>query len=467
MWQSILRCRKLLRRGCIWIIGNGQSIFFWQDNWIDTRSLLDILDIDEHASVDLDLKVSDFIENKQWNAQKLNASLHSPTIVQKILGLPIPLSDIPDSICWELSSSGAFTTKSATWLAHDNAQEEPSWPFKGIWHLDIMPKIQIFLWQMCHNALPVTGNFIHTRMSATQLDPQCPLCATDIESIDHLFQGCPHTLSIWDLAKQHRWIPLQFTPNTTFPWLTQWGSCLATYDKKILQRIAFLLWSMWKMRNAVIFQQKVVQPIKCLTRAKKLCAEWRIRTCMSVDHLTKGSSFPPSNKTLFIRRQPPTPGTVKLNFDGSLQGNSAAGGFIIQDWRGEILVMGASNYGDTSVILAESRALRDGLVAALNYDFYNLEVEGGNSMVVGAFNKEIEVPWCIKTTIQDIQVLARQAQVIKVKHIYREANMVADWLSKFGHSITDTWLSNHCESRDLRSIVQDDRIGRTLVRRGN
>ena len=187
---------------------------------------------------------------------------------------------------------------------------------------------------------------------------------------------------------------------------------------------------------------------------------------MLVDHLTKGSSFTPPNKIHFIRWQPPTSGTVKLNFDGSLQGNSAAGGFIIRDWRGEILVMGASNYGDTSVILAESRALRDGLMAALNYDFSNLIIEGDNSMVVGAFNKEIEVPWCLKTIMQDIQVLARQTQVIKVIHIYREANMAADWLSKFGHSITDSWVSNHCESRDLRSIVQDDKIGRTLVRRG-
>jgi len=38
-----------------------------------------------------------------------------------------------------------------------------------------------------------------------------------------------------------------------------------------------------KMRNAVIFQQEFFQPIKCLLRAKKLSAEWRIRTCMSID----------------------------------------------------------------------------------------------------------------------------------------------------------------------------------------
>jgi len=85
------------------------------------------------------------------------------------------------------------------------------------------------------------------------------------------------------------------------------------------------------MRNEVIFQHVVAQPIKCLIRAKKkLCAEWRIRNCSSVDTFIQGfSSTPPNKQIQFIRWLPPTPGTVKLNFDGSLQGNSVVGGFII------------------------------------------------------------------------------------------------------------------------------------------
>ena len=44
--------------------------------------------------------------------------------------------------------------------------------------------------------------------------------------------------------------------------------------------------------------------------------------------------------------------------------------------------------------------------------------------------------------------------------------MAADWFSKFGHSIADT-SSTECGSIGrLRAIVQDDRIGHTIVRRG-
>jgi len=36
------------------------------------------------------------------------------------MGIAVSITDIADSFCWGLSSSGYFTTKSATWLAHGN-----------------------------------------------------------------------------------------------------------------------------------------------------------------------------------------------------------------------------------------------------------------------------------------------------------------------------------------------------------
>jgi len=44
---------------------------------------------------------------------------------------------------------------------------------------------------------------------------------------------------------------------------------------------------------------------------------------------------------------------IKLNFDGSPQNTSAVGGFILRDWRGAALMIGAANYGTTSIIVTE------------------------------------------------------------------------------------------------------------------
>jgi len=94
-----------------------------------------------------------------------------------------------------------------------------------------------------------------------------------------------------------------------------------------------------------------------------------------VDDYFKGPSSTPSKPHYFIRWQSPNPNWIKINFDGSLHNTSAAGGFIIQDWRGKVLMIGASNYGDTSIIVAEGRALRDGVQAAFGagYRSYTLK----------------------------------------------------------------------------------------------
>jgi len=193
---------------------------------------------------------------------------------------------------------GGFTTNSATWLAHDHPQEEPPWPFKRIWKVDTMPKIKIFLCQMCHNALPIRGSLLR---QGCHIEPQCPLYLNEIETSNHVFGSCPQTNIAWDLAKLHSWIPLQTSINQSIDWLSTFETFIVTSNEKILQRISFLLCSISNMRNAVTFQQEFFQPIKCLFWAKKLSAEWRIRTCMSVDEFFQGACFTPSHKLQIIR----------------------------------------------------------------------------------------------------------------------------------------------------------------------
>ena len=121
------------------------------------QSLLQLL----NRSIDLvrlpDATVCDFITaNKKWDMEKLNQVITDSTILRRILGVDIPLSNLEDSVCWGLYRSGEFSTKSATWLAHaTQSLSRPDWGYKWIWKLDIMPKIQIF-----HNVVPVRGTLV-------------------------------------------------------------------------------------------------------------------------------------------------------------------------------------------------------------------------------------------------------------------------------------------------------------------
>ena len=64
VWRNIIKCKELIRQGILWTVGDGKDISFWRDNWLENRSLLDLLEIEDHDTVDLDLTVSNFIEDK-------------------------------------------------------------------------------------------------------------------------------------------------------------------------------------------------------------------------------------------------------------------------------------------------------------------------------------------------------------------------------------------------------------------
>jgi len=149
------------------------------------------LEIEDASNLDPNVKVSEFICNKQWNLEKLRLTVQNHLVLQQILSIALPVIETGDSFCWGLNGSGEFTTKSATWLADGNeiVQRQP-WPYKWIWSINTMPKIKIFLWQVCHNALPVRVILFRR---GCHIEPECPLFQMDMESIDHLFWTCHET----------------------------------------------------------------------------------------------------------------------------------------------------------------------------------------------------------------------------------------------------------------------------------
>jgi len=93
-----------------------------------------------------------------------------------------------------------------------------------------------------------------------------------------------------------------------------------------------------------------------------------------------------------VRWNAPPPGFIKLNFDGSHFYNFAAGRFIIRDWVGKLIKAAVAPYGDTSILVAEARALCDGLHEAIKAEFQSLVIEGDNSTVIRANRGSIHSP---------------------------------------------------------------------------
>ena len=322
--------------------------------------------------------------------------------MQLILATLIPSSPIPDSVCWGLSGTGDFTTKSASWAAHDiDPTKTASWEFRWIWNLDIMPKIKVFLWQLCHASLPTRGTLVKRGL---QIDPVCPLCNSGIEDLEHLFLQCPVVQDVWYLANLHKWlsIPLRVAPGDTIQY---WLSKLRLSSSPVqLDRVVALLWSIWKSRNNVVFCNERLPLAVPLIRAKKASAEWRIRHKLT--HSFQPSLHPapthPLKKTHWVAWKKPPQGFIKLNSDGSKVHQQASGGFVMRNWKGHVLQVGAFPLGAASILVAEATALRNGLRAAVEAGFRKVIIEGDNQILIQAIQGLIQPPWDIQVLVQDI-----------------------------------------------------------------
>jgi len=213
-------------------------------------------------------KVCEFIQDSsKWNVSKLRQFVNNHHVTQKIKGITIPIHESGDSFCWGLNSSGSFTTKSTIWAAHDiQAHNFSLWLYKWIWNIDTLPKIKVFFWQLCHKSLPTKGNFVKRGFNINQA---CPLCLGNIESIEHLFKDCQMVKKVWDLAATHRWLPFVFSPTGCHNFSHYINKIYSSHNSKLEQKFSFILWSIWKSRNVIVFNNGIFNPIACLVQAKK------------------------------------------------------------------------------------------------------------------------------------------------------------------------------------------------------
>ena len=81
-----------------------------------------------------------------------------------------------------------------------------------------------------------------------------------------------------------------------------------------------------------------------------------------------------------------------INFDGSVQNTSATGGYIIRDSKRAMLIAESHHCGCTSIIMAEARALRDGMQAANAAGYKDIIIEGDNQMIITALLGFTSIP---------------------------------------------------------------------------
>ncbi|GAV57820.1 hypothetical protein CFOL_v3_01356 [Cephalotus follicularis] len=142
-------------KGLRWIIGNGNSVNAWSDNWTTLGPLSNLI-YEPTLESDLFLKVSDLVqENGRWDLEKCSFVLPD-TICKVINAILTPrFSPCIDKLVWGPTTDAIFFCKSTYPLQINKIGETmPHLIFKTIWSLDVIPHIKTFLWLAILDKLP-------------------------------------------------------------------------------------------------------------------------------------------------------------------------------------------------------------------------------------------------------------------------------------------------------------------------
>lgn len=294
----------------------------------------------EDCEVPLALKVSELINvTGRWNREMLFETFAAED-AERIMQIK-PMLNEPDSYQWGFTKTGTYTTRSGyqfseslvdTQQGQGNALppiEKKFW--RSIWKIKAPPKLKHFLWRVLSGVLAVKDRL---RSRGISLDTTCQTCGLADETICHTLFACQKAQQAWELSN----VPLPPACfSNTFVFLNIFHLVFVMNKKNVelnVRRVVpWVLWHVWKARNASIFKKFVFNPFILIQHAFEEADIWH-----SV-HLS--AAEPESDNTQHHWTKSPS-GSLKCNVGSSwIDRNTQCGvSWILRDDQGNLILHG-------------------------------------------------------------------------------------------------------------------------------
>ena len=140
-----------------------------------------------------------------------------------------------------------------------------------------------------------------------------------------------------------------------------------------MEKIGIIMWNVWNHKNHVVFKE--MKPNQFLVIEKVALIFQNLQDYIFYPDFHNEGCNVSRMVEKWICWIPLINNRFKLTFDGSRVQNISALRWVIRD-SNDIIKMAACRHGNSSIIVIECMALRDGMLAAKRKGFLNLEIEG-------------------------------------------------------------------------------------------
>ncbi|XP_049399717.1 uncharacterized protein LOC125863742 [Solanum stenotomum] len=440
-WRLMMKNKHVVESHIQWKIRNG-SCSFWWDNWLGVGPLAQYTTASNRFNNE---PVSDFIEEGQWNMNKVIQSA-PPGQVHNILSTQLQLQNgQPDLAVWNPNTSGQFTVSFA-WNCIREKREKTKFN-TCTWQKNIPFKCSFLLWRAIRGKLPT-----NEKLASFGIEPsECHCChSPGTDTIEHIFNSGNFAKNVWKFFATA--LGIQTDPLPLRNMIMRWWSLNHNNEahKLILQSTPiFICWNLWKNRCAKKYGRKqsnmarvkhlvILDTFKLLHTAFPYISwpwEWS-KLCTLIEKCTHDI------KVTVVQWIKPPDRWTKLNTDGSALSNpgSTGAGGILRNHFGDIIFAFSAPLGEGTNNKAEIEAAIFGLSWCVQLKYKKVILEVDSQLLVDWLMNNTAVPWSISSQVQKLQHLITQFTHFKCIHTLREANFVADSLSKHSHQLTTPQL---------------------------
>jgi len=460
-WRSIaIGLRDVVSHGVGWIPGDGQQIRFWTDRWVSGKPLLELDNGERPTDCDTVVAKDLWIPGRGWDFAKIDPYTTNNTRLELRAVVLDLVTGARDRLSWKFSQDGQFSVRSAYEMLTVDEVPRPNMAsfFNCLWKVRVPERVKTFLWLVGNQAVMTEEERHRRHLSASNV---CQVCKGGVESMLHVLRDCPAQLGIWvRVVPQRR--QQGFFSKSLFEWLyDNLGDRSGCEDIPWSTIFAVIIWWGWKWRCGNIFGENT----KCRDRVK-FVKEWAVEVYRAHSgNVLVGITQPRVER--MIGWVSPCVGWVKVNTDGASRGNPglASAGGVLRDCTGAWCGGFSLNIGRCSAPQAELWGVYYGLYFAWEKKVPRVELEVDSEVIVGFLKTGISDSHPLSFLVRLCHGFLQKDWLVRIVHVYREANRLADGLANYAFSLSLGFHSFDLVPDAMSSLLREDTLGSTRPRR--